>query len=438
MGTTSEKLVYLNETKQKIKESINLTNANIVDEPFRQYAVILKNRLPEIVGDPSIIWNNYEHVTGSGTSITISTYKSIFEYSLNGDTTQNGTPTPDAPIPVNTVTGNQTITISNGTNSTVQYINLGKNLFDITQTPYETNSVSYSVSNNVLTQTNTGTYARTGWFVDGLEPNKPYTFKLDFTNSNSCSLQVRIYKSDKATSLGQTSTTTNTSGSLSITITPTEEKCYIRIYSNTTGTSNNNAVEFSNIQLEKGSTATSYAPYFEPIELCKIGTYQDRIYKSNGKWYLHKEIGKVVLNGTETGWMTQPQTGFYRYGANISKATSDSSLSNLIISKSNYFNSISFNNRSTNTNETLYFVTNNLQHQFFINSQTYTTLDDFKTWLGTHNTTIYYVLDTATTEEIKDYDLLNDLNSLELMTGNITITVSGDLPSPIDITAIKN
>ena len=35
-------------------------------------------------------------------------------------------------------------------------------------------------------------------------------------------------------------------------------------------------------QIEKGSTATSYAPYFTPIELCKINTYQDYIYK-NGK-----------------------------------------------------------------------------------------------------------------------------------------------------------
>ena len=35
------------------------------------------------------------------------------------------------------------------------------------------------------------------------------------------------------------------------------------------------------------------------MELCKIGTYQDYFYKENDKWYLHKEIGKVVLNGSE-------------------------------------------------------------------------------------------------------------------------------------------
>ena len=57
------------------------------------------------------------------------------------------------------------------------------------------------------------------------------------------------------------------------------------------------------MQLEKGGTITSYAAYFTPIELCKIGTYQDYIYKSAGKWYKHKAVGKYQLDGTES-WGT--------------------------------------------------------------------------------------------------------------------------------------
>lgn len=60
-------------------------------------------------------------------------------------------------------------------------------------------------------------------------------------------------------------------------------------------TSNNGSATYTDIQVELGSQATSYAAYFEPIELCKIGTYQDYIYKSGGKWYVHKETGKVDL-----------------------------------------------------------------------------------------------------------------------------------------------
>lgn len=99
----ADKLTYLNETKQLIKESINLTGANITNEPFRDYAVMLRNKLPELIGDPSPIWNSYEHVTGTGTSFSINAYNSIFNYDIKGDTVQDGTPTPDAPIPINAV-----------------------------------------------------------------------------------------------------------------------------------------------------------------------------------------------------------------------------------------------------------------------------------------------------------------------------------------------
>ena len=53
--------------------------------------------------------------------------------------------------------------------------------------------------------------------------------------------------------------------------------------------------------IEKGSKNSTYTPYgTTPIELCKIGTYQDYFYKDSGKWYLHKEVGKVVLDGSES------------------------------------------------------------------------------------------------------------------------------------------
>lgn len=58
-------------------------------------------------------------------------------------------------------------------------------------------------------------------------------------------------------------------------------------------------VEFK-VQLEKGSQATSYAPYKTPIELCKIGDYQDYIYKSGDKWYVRKEIGEIPSYAGET------------------------------------------------------------------------------------------------------------------------------------------
>ena len=51
--------------------------------------------------------------------------------------------------------------------------------------------------------------------------------------------------------------------------------------------------------LERGVVPTQFAPYFTPIELCKIGTYQDYIWNDGGTWKIHKETGKVVLKGNE-------------------------------------------------------------------------------------------------------------------------------------------
>jgi hypothetical protein len=63
--------------------------------------------------------------------------------------------------------------------------------------------------------------------------------------------------------------------------------CYIR-----TTVRNEN---LNTLQVEIGDKATSYAEYKTPIELCKAGEYQDYIYKDNGSWYIHKEIGKFNM-----------------------------------------------------------------------------------------------------------------------------------------------
>ena len=64
--------------------------------------------------------------------------------------------------------------------------------------------------------------------------------------------------------------------------------------------------------LEEGTSATSYSPYFTPIELCKIGTYQDRIFKSSGKNLFDKSTitsgyrldGSGIANGSASNEFT--------------------------------------------------------------------------------------------------------------------------------------
>ncbi|MDV3426960.1 MAG: hypothetical protein LIR50_07205 [Bacillota bacterium] len=59
----------------------------------------------------------------------------------------------------------------------------------------------------------------------------------------------------------------------------------------------NNTITLSDSDNTK---SISYPINLGIIELCKIGTYQDEIYKSSNKWYLHKEIGKIVSYNGET------------------------------------------------------------------------------------------------------------------------------------------
>lgn len=94
------------------------------------------------------------------------------------------------------------------------------------------------------------------------------------------------------------------------TIAPTGSKfmyAYVKWSSNATAI----ADTLATIQIEKGTTATTYEPYTD-IELCKLGDYQDYIYKSGDKWYVHKAVGHdtrdVEINGIADNNNATPTT----------------------------------------------------------------------------------------------------------------------------------
>ena len=171
----------------------------------------------------------------------------------------------------------------------------------------------------------------------------------------------------------------------------------------------------------------TYAPYKTPIELCKIGNYQDKIYKQNGNWYIYKEIGKVVLNGSES-WTKSSATNcdalFSSLGSVISK--------HLEI-KSNYFTyynnneagkaRIALNGAGTSDIVWLGFETG-----------TMTSANALKTWLSSHNVEVYCVLNTPTTTLIEDEELINQLESIRLLSGLNNVNLSSpNLPFIMDL-----
>ena len=65
---------------------------------------------------------------------------------------------------------------------------------------------------------------------------------------------------------------------------------------------------------------------------------------------------------------------------------------------------------------------------FYDKDQEMTDAATFNNWLSTHNTIVYYVLATPTTTEITDTELINQLESIELIEGINNISSNGNLP----------
>lgn len=290
-------------------------------------------------------------------------------------------------------------------------INLGKNLWDTT-----VENGGLDANGNTFVST---TQLRSIGYVE-VEPNTEYSF----SNTNNLVVDRICYYSGNKTFI-ERGAYLNTG----VFTTPNNGCRYARLVIRATNGSDITPSSLVNAQLEKGYTASSYSAYSEPIELCKIGTYQDRIYKENGKWYLYKEIGKVVFDGSESWSLVNSGASNFCYNLAVFVTPKDQD----IMPVSNYF--IGTPITSGNTSVGLW-ITN--AGTIRARKETEQTLADYKTWLSTVLPSVYYVLATPTTTEITNAALTAQLEAMlnaELYTGQNNISVgSADLAGPLDIT----
>ena len=186
--------------------------------------------------------------------------------------------------------------------------------------------------------------------------------------------------------------------------------------------------EFINIDLDtfmvyEGTEDINYKPYTSQtyhitlptgMELCKIGDYQDYIYKntSNNKWYKYSAIGKVVLDGSEDnyGIYVENENKTVFYNGNFDKIEAYNSNQAIPRIISNYFYPISqadtwpIGSLSRRTQR---------QAEIYFTMEPNTTLNDFKEWLSTHNAILYYILATPTNIEITDTTLISQLEAIK-------------------------
>lgn len=279
----------------------------------------------------------------------------------------------------------------------------GKNLLDISK--FEEH---YTIDSNGLPAYNGGQTRITNTTpinVEGID-------KVTLT----CTLNGKsfIYSLLKADNTLISRVVGNSSGT---TITIGEAKyLYICFYDNAT------LSNITDAMLNTGSTALPYEPY------------------GSDKWYIEKNIGTRNLNNATS--FTYDATNVIWYYS-LSQRVPNTDTTQTIFSDKLFWNG-NFNgvvNAGSNmTNFQIATNNNGTSKNIFIKNTNYNSVDGFMNWLNTLNPVIYYQMATPTYEEITNETLQNELNELEKMmsyNGQTNISVSGNLPMILDITALK-
>ena len=391
----------------------------------------------------NVVKQAFTEKTASGTELTINnTIEARMDLKLNGNTIQNGEPTPDAPQEIHCVKGNNVVKVS------------GKNLFDES---VKTGNVATS-KNNIISDSN-GVLEIQGVlnYYSGifktykLKTNTQYTISMqcDFVGENSSSI-IRYKLGNESEKISWVIfdvelnvTPTNTIKSISFT---TDSTGQVSIMFSCNGATNNGYVKYSHIQLEQNDTATNFViPHSEeyPInlenyELNSIADFKDYFKKENGKWYKVEKIKSIIADGTNylCKYMF-PSGAFYIYSnaekdslRDAFKSSGLSLFSNYLISKTltAVFNGEVGASCNTNTGEV------------YVNIGISTNKEDINTWLSTHNMIVKYILQTPNQIEITDNTLITQLDEISQALSQKGTTIisqnNDDLPFNLDVIAL--
>ena len=373
-------------------------------------------------------------VSGEGTSITLNNTmdNGMCSISLKGNTEQSDTPSPTNPVEVSVARGANTIVVENSDASS-------SNSYSVdlpTETLVNADTYLYGTSNGITTTYSNGYYNISGtasgsWAY--IANNVPLNLEAGtYTFSISKALPFRIYialKNGSTTVKTLTISAGNTYGTDTVSSDVTSYELTI-----TNMTTSQQYNEVVGIQLEKGSAVSPYVPRGSSIELCKIESSQDYIYKDKDKWYLHKEIGKVVLNGTES-YTNYNSDG---WGDTIAFQTSITNFSATYNVQTSLCDNFAFGTTWGGTAEAFNNANSNVIMRILASRLTGSSQSAFKTWLGTHNVTFYYILSTPTNTEITYQPLIDQLNLLEQATSkeNQTIISQTNESSPFYLSAV--
>ena len=305
----------------------------------------------------------------------------------------------------------------------IEVKNTGKNLLNLPDGTYTHNGITAVISSGVITINGTATATSFLTIPINLDLKSNFSISLNNTAMGDSLSEVRLQISGSNFRSVSLSVANNKRENISIYGTYTS--LLISISSGVTIT--NGIIK---PQVELGDITTDYEPYKsssslfvldQPLRSLPNGV-KDELVIENGRAKIIKRIGKIVLDGSEDTWRIATINGINNFIIN-NKINDINYKSNVINYISNYFKGIKNADRYkegtffTNSNKSLIFSNTNCN-----------SIDEFKTWLSTHNTQVDYELAEPYVETIGEVDTLSTfkgVNNVSLdanMQTNMTIT----------------
>lgn len=426
----------LHQNWDKIDEYVgtNIQNIQTLQEEnaeLKKESTLLKSQIPN------------GQAVGENITLTDSSNLPYEKFNIGGNSVQDGTPIPEAPVEIKSV----------GDDGTVGIKQRGKNLLKGLSTPVDDSSYWSDVNKNYFTPLEDGwgrfscdnTSGTSTVFVNakvrlgtvGLKPNTQYTLITEIRNSSmseNSDAFFQIVTNNKLASfksaIALEYSNINVGGTFKKLSTTKEDlsnklhdvDTYLRLGAGTKGTVE---ARISLIEGDIDIDTFNYEAYIgndytlqisEPLRSLP-NEVRDTI--EGGK--IHRRVGVVVLDGSETEIGLNVRTNGYQFDfKNVSASNGDSENITML---SSHFTGIKFNDRN-NYNEAIYSYSGDNRIRIITNKAT--TIEEFKTWLSANPVTVQYEL----AEEIIEPHTENPLQNATTYK-NITNIFSTDEVSPV-------
>lgn len=183
------------------------------------------------------------------------------------------------------------------------------------------------------------------------------------------------------------------------------------------------------LTLGDGVNTDDYTLSLGSVELCKIGSYQDYIYKSGGDWYLHKEFAtRTIDENTTYTSIIFGSTNTIRISYSGTSPKAQPEADGVGISPYLQWKLMWSKDEQG-------FYANGITFVLRLNKSIVgTTEQSFLTWLASNPLSFYYAIETPTNTKITDTTLISQLEAIdEWMTRyGYNATVTGNLPIIVD------